>query len=74
MSWLLAANVINRYNAFVGQVWDGLTRITEPVYRPIRRWMPNTGPFDLTPLVVLIIIFFLSHVISELMLYLRTVL
>jgi len=56
MSWLLAFNVINTHNEFVRQLWYVLERITEPLYRPIRRIMPDFGGIDLTPMVVLILL------------------
>jgi len=56
MSWLIAFNVINTHNDFVGQLWYVLDRITEPLYRPFRRIMPDFGGLDLTPMVVLILL------------------
>ena len=56
MSWLIAFNVINTHNDFVGQLWYVLDRITEPLYRPFRRIMPDFGGIDLTPMVVLILL------------------
>ncbi|WP_033074491.1 YggT family protein [Sphingopyxis sp. MWB1] len=56
MSWLIAFNVINTHNEFVGQLWNVLDRITEPLYRPFRRIMPDFGGLDLTPMLVLILI------------------
>ena len=56
MSWLFAFNVINTSNEFVTQIWRVLDRITEPLYRPFRRIMPDFGGLDLTPMVVLILI------------------
>jgi YggT family protein len=56
MSWLIAFNVINTHNDFVRQVWTTLERITEPLYRPIRRIMPDFGALDLSPIVVIIAI------------------
>lgn len=56
MSWLFAFNVINTSNEFVTQIWQVLDRITEPLYRPFRRIMPDFGGLDLTPMVVLILI------------------
>lgn len=63
-SWLYAFNVINTRNQFVNQVGGALYRLTEPLYRPIRRFMPNLGGVDLSPLVVLVILFFLQQVIA----------
>ena len=56
LSWLVAFNVINTHNDFVGQLWYVLDRITEPLYRPFRRIMPDFGGLDLTPMVVLILL------------------
>lgn len=56
LSWLIAFNVINTHNDFVRNVWTTLERITDPIYRPIRRVLPDFGALDLSPIVVLIII------------------
>ena len=56
LSWLIAFTVINTSSDLVRSVWGGLERITEPLYRPIRRVMPDFGALDLTPLVVLLLI------------------
>ena len=61
LSWLIAFNVINTYNQFVRSIWTTLNRITEPVYRPIRRVLPDFGALDLSPLVVLLILYILSN-------------
>ena len=60
MSWLIAFNVINTHNDFVNQLWTVLDRITEPLYRPFRRVMPDFGGLDLTPMVVLILLIILQ--------------
>jgi YggT family protein len=65
MSWLIAFNVINTSNRFVYMVGDFLYRITEPVMRPIRRILPNLGGIDLSPLVVLLLIFFARNLLYE---------
>ena len=56
LSWLIAFNVINTHNDFVAQLLLMLDRITEPLYRPFRRIMPDFGGLDLTPMLVLILI------------------
>ncbi|WP_407699250.1 YggT family protein [Sphingopyxis yananensis] len=56
MSWLFAFNVINTHSEIVSQIWTVLDRITEPLYRPFRRFMPDFGGLDLTPMLVLILI------------------
>ena len=63
LSWLVAFNVINTYNAFVRQVLYALDRMTEPLYRPIRKIMPDFGALDLSPMVVLFIILILQGLI-----------
>lgn len=63
LSVLIAFNVINTYNDFVSSLWRGLNTLTEPLYRPIRRILPDTGPMDFAPFVVLILIGILSYVV-----------
>ena len=61
MSWLIAFNVINTHNQFVGQLWTVLDRITEPLYRPVRKIMPDLGMIDLAPMVVILIVMILRN-------------
>lgn len=63
MSWLIAFNVINTHNDFVRSIWIALDRLTEPLYRPIRRFMPDLGGLDLSPMVVLLLIIILQQAI-----------
>ncbi len=63
MSWLIAFNVINTQNRFVYLVNDFLNRATEPVLRPIRRFLPNLGGIDLSPIVLFLLIMFLQRLI-----------
>jgi len=60
LSWLIAFNVINTSNDIIRSIWIALDRLTEPLYRPIRRVMPDLGALDLSPMVVLIIIIILQ--------------
>lgn len=62
LSWLVAFNVINTYNDFVRQLLYALDRLTEPLYRPIRKIMPDFGALDLSPMVVLLVIYITSEV------------
>jgi len=62
-SWLIAFNVINPYNQFVRSVWQALNAVTEPLLRPIRRYMPDLGGIDLSPVVLLLGIFFVRSVV-----------
>ena len=54
MSWLISFQVLNLRQPMVNQIWNGLARLLEPIYAPIRRFLPNTGPLDLAPLVAFI--------------------
>lgn len=56
MSWLISFQVLNVRQQLVGQVWYTLQRILEPIYGPIRRFMPNLGGIDLSPIVALLAI------------------
>jgi YggT family protein len=59
-SWLFAFNVINGRNQFVATIGDFLYRVTEPALRPIRRVMPDLGGIDISPLLLILILYFLS--------------
>ena len=55
LSLLISFNVINTYNDLVRQLYQGLNAIAEPVYRPIRRVLPDFGQIDFAPFVVLVL-------------------
>jgi YggT family protein len=63
LSWLIAFNVVNTRNAFVNMIGTLLYQLTEPVLRPIRRVLPAMGGLDLSPIVVILIIFFIQSVV-----------
>ena len=56
MSWLISFQVLNLYQPLVRQIWDGLNRLLEPIYGPIRNILPATPGLDLAPLVAFIIL------------------
>ena len=64
LSWLVAFNVINTHNDFVRTLLGALDRMTEPLYRPIRRVLPDFGGLDFSPLVVLILIWVLQRLLT----------
>ena len=64
-SWLYAFNVVNSRNQFVGMIGNALFQMTEPVFRPIRNMLPSLGTVDISPLVVLVILFFLEQVLVQ---------
>jgi YggT family protein len=64
LSWLVAFNVINTSNQFVRQTLYALERITDPIYAPVRRVLPDFGALDLSPLVVLLLIQLIQRLLS----------
>ena len=65
MSWLIAFGVINTYNKFVSQLAEMLYRLTEPALRPIRSVMPNLGGVDISPIILLLLLWFVQRLIVE---------
>lgn len=65
MSWLVAFNVVNTHNRVVYMIGDFLYRVTEPVLRPIRNLLPNMGGLDLSPIVVILLVFFVRNLLAE---------
>jgi YggT family protein len=63
LSWLIAFNVINPYNQFVRSLWQAFNALTEPALRPIRRWLPDLGGIDISPLVLILICVFIQWVV-----------
>ena len=65
LSWLVAFNVVNTQNQFVSTIGHFLYRLTEPALRPIRRFVPDLGGIDISPIVLILIIYFIRMVINE---------
>ena len=65
LSWLVAFNVVNSYNRFVAMVGDFCFRVTEPALRPIRRFIPSLGGIDLTPVILILLLWFLRNLLFE---------
>jgi YggT family protein len=63
-SWLIAFGVLNTRNRVVYQLTDMLNRATEPLYRPIRRIIPAVGGLDLSPMIILLIIYIVQREIE----------
>ena len=60
LSWLVAFNVINTHNDFMRSFLRALDRMTEPLYRPFRRILPDFGGLDFSPMIVLLLIIMLK--------------
>jgi YggT family protein len=63
VSMLISFDVINRYNPFVAKISEFLYKLTEPVLRRIRRYMPDLGVVDLSPVIVFLAIRFITNVL-----------
>jgi YggT family protein len=60
LSWLIAFNVLNTYNRFVGMILYATQRLTNPLLNPIRRFLPNLGGLDISPIVLILLLFFIQ--------------
>ena len=65
LSWLIAFNVVNTQNRFVYTIADTLHRLTEPALSQIRRFMPNLGGIDISPVVLILLLIFAQNLILE---------
>ena len=65
LSWLVAFNVVNTRNRFVYLVGDFLYRVIEPALRPIRRIVPNFGGIDVSPMVLLVALYFVRLLLIQ---------
>ena len=65
LSWLISFQVLNLRQPVVAQVWDGLNRLLEPIYAPIRGVLPNTGGLDFAPLVAFIVLIILQRALAN---------
>ncbi len=65
LSWLVHFGVINTGNQFISMLGEFLWRVTEPALRPIRRFMPNLGGIDISPIILILAIFFIDRVLGN---------
>ena len=66
ISWLFAFNVINPHSGGVRSAIDALDRLTAPIYRPVRRILPDFGGIDFSPLVIILVIQILRKLLAGL--------
>lgn len=64
LSLLVAFNVVNTHNQFVGGLWSALDALLEPLYRPVRKFVPPVGGMDLSPMVVIILLNILQKMLG----------
>ena len=60
ISWLVAFNVLNTHNRFVYSILELSYKLTEPMLNKIRRFLPNLGTLDISPVILLVLIWFLQ--------------
>lgn len=65
MSWLVNFQVLNLQQPLVYQIWAGLNRLLEPLYAPIRRFLPPMGGIDITPMVLIIALYAIQIVLAN---------
>ena len=63
VSWLMAFGVINAYNPMVRSIWQALNAVTGPLLAPIRNAIPNLGGIDISPVILLLVCYFLQSVV-----------
>ena len=63
LSWLVGFKVVNLSNRFVYMVGELIDRLTEPALRPIRQVLPNLGNFDISPVVLILLLMFAQRFI-----------
>ena len=64
-SWLIGFNIINIQNRLVYIIVDALNRFTNPLLIPIRRFLPNLGGIDLSPVVLILLLIFFRNLVFE---------
>ena len=60
LSWLIAFNVLNASNRFVYSILELTYRLTDPILERIRRFLPNLGSLDISPIILLLLIWFIE--------------
>jgi YggT family protein len=60
ISWLIAFNILNTQNRFVYSILEMTYRLTDPILNRIRRFLPNLGSLDISPVVLLVLIWFIE--------------
>ena len=65
LSWLIAFNVLNTQNRFVYSVLEFTYKLTDPVLNYIRRFLPNLGSIDISPVILILLIYFVRDLITN---------
>ena len=67
LSWLVAFNILNTQNRFVFAVLNATHQLTDPVLNKIRRYIPNLGSIDVSPVVLILLLIFIRNLFFELL-------
>ena len=67
VSWLIAFNILNTSNRFVYSVLDVSHKLTDPPLNFIRRYLPNLGSIDISPIILILALMFLRNLVFELL-------
>ena len=67
LSWLVAFNVLNTQNRFVFAVLNATHQLTDPVLNKIRKFIPNLGSIDISPIVLILLLFFIRNLFFDLL-------
>ena len=67
LSWLVAFNILNTQNKFVFAVLNATHQLTDPVLNKIRRFIPNLGSIDISPVVLILLLIFIRNLFFELL-------
>ena len=65
LSWLIAFNIVNTHNNIVSLIGNFLYKITEPLLKPIRRFLPDFGGIDISPIILIILLIFFRNLLFE---------
>ena len=65
LSWLVAFNIVNTNNNIVSLVGNFLFKVTEPLLRPIRKFLPDFGGIDISPVILIILLIFFRNLLFE---------
>jgi len=71
LSWLVAFNVLNTQNRFVFSVLEITYKLTDPPLNYIRRFLPNLGSIDISPIALILLIYFVRDLVSDILSYLQ---
>ena len=67
LSWLVAFNILNTQNRFVFSILETTRKLTDPALNKIRRYIPNLGSIDISPVILILLLMFIRNIIFEIL-------